>query len=185
MNQDLLDATVYSFIQQFAFDAADKAAVPPIQTYKGYQNFNAPPKQDYVVFTMISSEPKERKMVGFNSDGTNGQVIAANMRWNTYQIMSVGTKGRSRLQRMLQAFESYLGASWMQNYTAFDNYGGAAPIRTGTVIDMSEEGSAGKWEVVHVCDFIIAARMELSMDQDWAEQIDPKIILAGVDRIIR
>lgn len=186
MNQDQLDQTVYSFIAQFAFDDADKALAQPIQILKGYQSRNAPPKLDYITFTMISSEPRERKMVGFASDGTTGTMTAANLRHNFYQIACGGDKGRSRLQRLLQAFTSTLGATWMRAYTTVnpltDTYGGAAPVRTGSVIDMSEEGTTGQWEVYYVCDFVIAARMEIGVDQDWAEHISPKIILAGVDR---
>lgn len=185
MNQDLLDQTVYSFIAEFAFDDADKALVSPIQIIKGYQSRNAPPKLDYIMFSMTSSEPRERKMVGFRSDGTTGTMLAANLRYNFYQIMCGGKKGRTRLQRLLQAFTSTLGTTWMRKYTVADTYGGAAPIRTGSVIDMSEEGTTGQWEICYVCDFVIAARMELGVGQDWAEHIDPKIILAGVDRKIQ
>lgn len=180
MNQDQLDQTVYSFIAEFAFDDADKATTPAIQIYKGYQNFNAPPKQEYIVFTMISSTPRERKMVGFSSDGSNGEMTAANMRYNVYQIMCVGKRGRHRLQRLLQAFSSTVGVTWMRGYTRNDNYGGAGLISTGTIIDMSEEGGVGTYELVYTCDFTIAARMELSVSQDWAEDIDPKIRLAGI-----
>lgn len=180
MTKDQLDDSVYDFIAAFAFDPP---GVPVCEIYKGYQNLvNLPANPDYMVFTDIGDEGIEQGMEGFHSHPAtreDGTQTMANLRRYTYQITSVGKASKQRMNRLVAVFNASKGAEFFRNLT-FDKYGGAGTVRAGSVMDTTQPDGTTNYALSYAADFVLAARIDVSVPQDWADRIDPKIKLVAV-----
>lgn len=180
MTKDQLDDSVYDFIAAFAFDPP---GVPACEIYKGYQNLvNLPANPDYIVFTDIGDEGVEQGMEGFHFDPTNredGTQTMANLRRYIFQITSVGKASKQRMNRLVAVFNASKGAEFFRNLT-FNKYGGAGTVRAGSVMDTTQPDGTTNYALSYAADFVLAARIDVSVPQDWADRIDPKIKLVAV-----
>lgn len=180
MTKEQLDDALHDFIEKFAFDTPK---VRECEIYKGYQNLvNLPPDTEYIVFTDIGDEGAEQGMEGFHSDHAtmeDGTLTIANLRRYTYQITSVGKASKQRINRLVGVFNSSKGAEFFRGL-AFDKFGGAGPVRAGGVVDTTMADGTTNYALSYAADFVIAARIDIDVPQDWADRIDPKTRLVVI-----